>query len=251
MSVAIVAYDYSITLFPLEGEAILVLEFNPLLPFRVSELGKISEGKLDWSVFSLKLLDTGPGVKPHVMVSDRGVDNVTIETRSILKGRDIKFSFHVLFLSKVISSPGNLKTTLLRGCLSFFWAISHKGSLPVIVDRRLILTFVSCLVGQISPVAETSILEFLTQFGFHQLICHSNSIRKVGCTSHTSERMLTREGDLGARFSDVCHFMVIMKVSRFGCSCFVEVGLKLSSRIGASFILHVVHKTDLNEFFQF
>lgn len=151
----------------------------------------------------------------------------------------------------MIRSPRDLKTALLRGCLSSFWAISHKGSLPMVVDRRLVLTFVSCLVGQISPVAETSILEFLTQFGCHQFICHSNGIRKVGCTTHTSERMLTREGDLSARFSDVCHFVVIMKISRFGCSSFVEVGLKLLSRIGAPFVLHVVHKTDLNEFFQF
>jgi hypothetical protein len=60
MSVAIVAHDDSITLLPFEGEAILVLEFNPLLPLGVSELGEISEGELDWSVFSLKLLDTGP-----------------------------------------------------------------------------------------------------------------------------------------------------------------------------------------------
>lgn len=60
MSVAIVADDDSISLLPLEGEPVLVLEVNPLLPLSVSELGMVSESELDWSVFSLKLLDTGP-----------------------------------------------------------------------------------------------------------------------------------------------------------------------------------------------
>lgn len=250
VSVAIVADDDSISLLPLEGEPVLVLEVNPLLPLSVSELGMVSESELDWSVFSLKLLDTGPWVKPHVMVSDWGIDNVTIETGSVLKGGDIELGLHVLFFTKMIFSPGNLKATLFCSSLSCFWAFGHEGSLPVVVDRRLIFSFVSGLVGQVSPVAETSVFEFLTQFGCHQFICHTDCIRKISRATKSSKGVLAWEGDLCTRFAYVCHFVVIMKVSLFGGSSFVEVGLKLSSGIGTSFVFHVVHKTDLNILFQ-
>jgi len=60
VSVAIVTDDDSISLLPFEGEAVLVLEVNPLLPLVVSELRMVSESELDGSVFSLKLLDAGP-----------------------------------------------------------------------------------------------------------------------------------------------------------------------------------------------
>lgn len=60
VSVAVVADDNGITLFPFEGEAILVLEVNPLFPLVVSQLREVTKGQLDGSVLGLEFLDAGP-----------------------------------------------------------------------------------------------------------------------------------------------------------------------------------------------
>lgn len=70
MGVAIVTDDDGISLLPFEGETVLVLEVDPEFPLVKSELRKISESELDWSVLSPELLDTRPRVEPHVMVCD-------------------------------------------------------------------------------------------------------------------------------------------------------------------------------------
>jgi hypothetical protein len=126
VGIAVITNDNGITLFPFERESILVLKVNPLSPFGVGEFRKISEGQLDWSILSLELLDTGPRVEPHVMVCNRGIDNVTIKTGSELKGRHVELGLHVKLFTQVVTSPGNLKATLFCSCLSLFWAIGHK-----------------------------------------------------------------------------------------------------------------------------
>lgn len=249
VSVTVIANDNGISLFPFKGESVLVLQVNPLLPFSIGQLREVTKSELDRSVLGLELLHTGPRIEPHVMISDRRVNDVSIHVGSIFKGRDVELGHHVPLFAEGVSSPRDLETALFSGGLSLFRALGHERGLPVVVDGRLVFASVSLLVRQISPVAEASVLQFLSQFGSHEFISNTDSVRKVGGPSHSAEGVLAREGDLSAGFANVGHFVMVVKVGSLRGSGLIEVGIQFAARIGAAFILHVIFEAYLNIFF--
>lgn len=99
----------------------------------------------------------------------------------------------------------------------------------MVIHCRLVLSFIALLISEVSLVAETLVFKFLTEFSFHKLVSDTNSIRNVCSTSHAAKRMFASKCDLGARFSNIRHFVMIVKTGLFRSSSLIEERFKITS----------------------
>lgn len=122
-----------------------------------------------------------------------------------------------------------MELTVLCETLSLLWALGTEALLPRVVDlRELKRRIFSFPVIQITPIADSKLLELLTELGFEESISHTKTVAEESSTSETILGGLEgSESDLGNGFTGVRHLVMVVKVGRKRGTSFIKVGFQL------------------------